>query len=230
MKSTIFSMALAVMIAGSALAVVTVEDDLNPAPFRGEAGTTYQAWSFSTDANPAYADEAINEYGTPVVEMIGNFQETNTVWLDTDLGQQGVWIVDRGSLTGFEGTSDMRIYIPNVPVENPLKEIWVQLVYYAQEGGTPNVYVIPEGNFDISPVPHMELVEKVEDGEYYYHATFSIQLTEEDGGNPDWEYIYIRPRDCQVYIDSVIVETQCIPEPLSLTLLGLGGLFLRRRG
>ena len=73
MKSTIFSMALAVMIAGSALAVVTIEDDLNGAPFRGQAGTTLQAWSFSTDDNPVNADVSMNEYGQPVVEMdIGN--------------------------------------------------------------------------------------------------------------------------------------------------------------
>ena len=97
MKSTIFSMALAVMIAGSAMAVVTIEDDINGAPWRGEAGTTLQAWSFSTDDNPVNADVAMNEYGQPVVEMVGGFLD-NTVWLDTDMGQQGVWIVDAGHI------------------------------------------------------------------------------------------------------------------------------------
>lgn len=225
MKSTIFSMALAVMIAGSSLAVVTIEDDLNPAPFRGQAGTTLQAWSFSTNANPVDADVAMNEYGQPVVEMVGGFLE-NTVWLSNDMGQQGVWIIDAGHIDdNFQGSSDMRIYVPNVPVENPIKHIWVQLVYYAQEGREPNVFVIPEGDFGVNPVPRMNLEEITADGDYY-HATYSIDLEP----NPDWEYIFIRPRDCQVYVDSVIVETQCIPEPITLTLLGLGGLFLRRRG
>jgi hypothetical protein len=47
--------------------------------------------------------------------------------------------------------------------------------------------------------------------------------------NPKFEVIRIRPRDCQVFVDSILVETQCIPEPLTMVLLGMGGLFLRKR-
>jgi hypothetical protein len=47
--------------------------------------------------------------------------------------------------------------------------------------------------------------------------------------NPNFEQIFIRPRDCQVFVDCITIETQCIPEPMTMGLLGLGSLLLRRR-
>jgi len=229
MKSMIsLSVVVAMLMAGSTFAVVTSlgEDDLVAAPFRGEEGTTAQAWYFDEfTGTTGIAPDIADSPGAPVVDMIGGFLD-NTVYLKTDYDQTGVWIVDAGREgQGFERTSEMRIFVPNIEQQNPIKKIWLQVTYYAQEGKEPNVYVLPEGD-DTQPVPKMELVgDPTQVGEMYYHAVFELELP----FNPFWEYIYIRPRDCQVYVDSVIVETQCIPEPWTMGLLGLGGLFLRRR-
>mgnify|MGYP000204796353 CR=1 FL=1 len=229
MKSAIsLSLVLAMVMAGSALGVVTLgEDDLAPAPFRGEDGTTAQAWYFDQyTGTTGIAPDIVDSPGAPVVDMIGGFLD-NTVYLPTDYDQQGVWIVDAGTAEqgDWERTSEMRIYLPNIEQQNDVKKIWLQVVYYAQEGKAPNVYVLPEGD-DTQPVPKMEVVgDPTPLGDMYYHAVFELELP----FNPFWEYVYIRPRDCQVYIDSVLLETQCIPEPLTFGLLGIGGLFLRRR-
>ena len=50
--------------------------------------------------------------------------------------------------------------------------------------------------------------------------------------NPNEESIQIKPRDCTIYIDEIVIDTICIPEPASMAmLLGTSGLlaFIRRR-
>jgi len=218
----IAALAVVLWVSGSALAVVTLEGDTNPAPFRNVenpalTGYTLQAWTFSNEADPSAPDVSINPNGEASADLIGGFFQ-NTVWLENDLGHQGVWIIDRG-----EG-SDMMIRVPNYPPQNPIKKIWLQVVFNAQENKAPNVFVLPEGD-DTQPIPRMELVELSAVDNSYMHATYSLELP----FNPTWEYIFIRPRDCQVYIDTVIAETQCIPEPMTLIILGLGSLLLRKR-
>ena len=57
---------------------------------------------------------------------------------------------------------------------------------------------------------------------------FSAQL------NPTWEEIYLKfdwhqPGMSSAYVDQVVIDTLCIPEPATLSLLALGGLALMRR-
>ena len=179
--------------------------DLNAPDWRDDEGTTYQEWDFLTDANPADPDTYLNDYGVPSVVVAGEYPITR--WKLDDHEYDGVWVFD----------DYMKIDIPNVDVENPYKEILLQIVYWAEEL-----------DMDVLPTPSsVTLVdEQVLDGGYIY-AAYSIIIEP----NPEMESIYIRPRSCTIYVDSLIIDTICIPEPMTIGFLGLGGalLALKRR-
>jgi hypothetical protein len=200
-------------ILGQASAVVM---DVNPSPFRGGENTTLQAWDFLTNADPSAPDAGWNNpYGTPYADLIGDFS-TNTVYLAQDYGHDGVWIVDRAQ------ESDMIFGVFNSQQPNPYKEIWIQLVYSAQDGMAPMLYVQPGGTTGYEA---MDMVGSTKIDAMYSYAQYHVILKP----NPAFEVIRIRPRDCQVFVDSILIETQCIPEPVTMVLLGLGGLMLRKR-
>lgn len=203
------------VVAGILGQVSAVVLDLKPAPFRGGENTTLQAWDFLTNADPSAPDAGWqNPYGEPSADLIGDFA-SNTVYLAEDYGHQGVWIVDRAQ------ESDMLIGIPNFPQPNPYKEIWIQLVYSSQDGLAPMLYVQP----DTQGYEAIDFVSSNQIDDMYSYALYHVILKP----NPAFEVIRIRPRDCQVFVDSILIETQCIPEPVTMVLLGLGGLMLRRR-
>jgi hypothetical protein len=211
-KIVLCSLAILLMMGTMASAVVC---DPNPPGWRGEANTTYQSWSFSTNDNPAFPDDGwYNPYGKPSTELVGDFG-TNTVWLNEDKGHQGVWIVDRTA-------SDMVLNVANSPKQNPYKELWLQIVFSSQNDEVPMIYVLPEGGATYIP---MVLQSKTPIDAMYNSALYKLTIQP----NPTFEKIYIRPRDCQVFVDCITLDTLCIPEPLTLVMLGLGGFLLRKR-
>lgn len=191
--------------------------DLNPAPWRtnptGLAPTTYQSWDFTTNANPTAPDVDLNPFGDAMLTVNGGFFD-KTVWYNTLTGypnHQGIW--------GFE--LDIWVDIPNSPVPNPYKEVWLQITYTASNA--PNIFVVPEG--DMGQYAFMNLVENVSLDNGWYHAVYSVMVEP----NPSYELNIIRPADCTLYVDDLIIETVCVPEPATLALLGLGALSLLRK-
>ena len=207
-------------VVGAMLALSgTQAEDYNPPNWtRGDLGTTFQMWEFGTSANPAAPEAGYISPGSPSVALTGGFTE-NTVWYDTyppvepPSSHQGVW--------GFE--IEMIATIPNVDVENPFKEVWVQLTYHADQA--PNVYVLPEGVEDDLVV--MTLAdESTPDAYGFVNATFQATISP----NPlIMEEIWIRPAECTTYIDELVVDTICLPEPGTICLLGLGAFALLKR-
>lgn len=191
--------------------------DLNPAPWRtnptGTEPTTYQSWDFATNANPSGPDVDLNPYGDALLTVNGGFFD-KTVWYNTLTGypgHQGIW--------GFE--LDIWVEVPNSSVANPYKEIWLQITYTASNA--PNIFVVPEGEF--SQYAFMNLEENTALDNGWYHAVYSIMVEP----NPSYELNIIRPADCTLYVDDLIVETICAPEPVTLVLLGLGSAVLFKK-
>lgn len=191
------------VLAGVAVSQCFAALDLNAPDWRGDDGTTYQVWDFSTSANPSDADDYVN-VECPCVVVYGNYPYTR--WKESDLGEQGVW--------AFEDY--MLVNIPNIPQENPYKEIWLQIVYWGD--GEPEIFTDPQSS-------SMTLVDEQTLDSGYIHATYSIIIEP----NPFEESIFIMPRNCTLYVDNLVIDTICVPEPLTLGLLGIGALLIRRR-
>jgi len=194
------------------IAVSANAEDLYPPPWRttpaGAPPTTYQVWEFNTSANPAAPDFVANAYGMPSATI-----EVGT-WLPTYLSATGVW--------HFEDY--IALDIPNRPVPDERKEIWLQITYLndTSQGGAP--YQAPEIALVPDAVGSEYLLAYYQLGDFY-HAVYSITIEP----SPYQETIYILPRGCAVYVDEVVVDTRCIPEPLSALLLSVAGLLIRRR-
>ncbi|NLH17993.1 MAG: hypothetical protein GX455_15565 [Phycisphaerae bacterium] len=217
MKKSVVSLVVLLLISTTVSAVPLC--DQYAAPFRGQEGTTLQSWLFSTRANPALPDIDENPYGDPFIDLMGDIW-SGTGWKDMDYGHQGVWVI------GHPGDDPMMVAtVQNTKVQNPYKDIWVQLVYSANDGFAPDIWILPDGQPQTGKTNAMDVVKTEQLDAMYYLAVYSIRLDY----NPTWEQILIRPRECQVYIDCITIETQCIPEPMTMGLLGLGSLLLRRR-
>lgn len=199
-------------VVGVVLALNSVEaEDYNPPPWtRGGPGTTYQKWEFGTDdATPSPEADYINPLGEAGLEVTGTAPWT--VWLADDHEHGGVW--------KFEDYIQVDIF--NFDQENPYKEIWVQLTFAADgmDGLNPILSTVP------AATGAAEVIHKEQIDDWYWRATYSLIIEL----NPSSETIYIQPRDCTMYLDELVIDTICVPEPITICLLGLGGLLLARR-
>lgn len=204
---------IAVVVAGAAIA-----DDLVPPPWRvpGQPlppGATYQEWTWDRGAqnpNDGTADNYINPYGIPTV--VHPAPNPPYPILPTFEGRVNVLCLDAGRTISFK--------IPNQEEPAPhYKEVWLQLTYFAP-AGTPLPQPLPPPGGTGATIGHMPLPGS------WMHSTFSLTYPD----CPPFEIISIvNGTNHPIYIDQVVIDTLCVPEPASFAALGIGAVALLRR-
>ena len=134
-------------------------------------------------------------------------------WIDMDqaAGRIGIW-----PLSGW-----IDVIVDNHEPPNDFKWVWLQLTWKPQElGAVPSVY-------DIEPLADprypVTLVDMKQLGDQWFHSTYEWRIYP----NPVDEILKI---EGSIFVDELVIDTWCIPEPTPLVLLVLGSLvFFRRR-
>lgn len=192
----------------------TITEMDNGPDWRGDEGTTYQAWSFNDGVNPTVPDVLDNDYGGATLDVTSN--SITTMLLPVYNGRTGVMKVMANDL--------MIIDIFNTPNTEPetWKEIWLQIIYADPGGAGFDVPIVTQPGYS-----SFRLESREELGSGYLLDTYSIIIEP----NPPEERILLMAIQQNIYISAVAVDTKCIPEPASICLFGLGilGLLRKRR-
>jgi hypothetical protein len=192
------------MLVGTAAA-----DDIAPPSWRGDDNTSWVQWEFSTDANPPMYDAGVLPWGDPQITVTPGCDCLE--WIETHEGRQGVW-----PLSG-----EIDVVLENDPVERPYKDVWVQVTWLEQvSGAVPRIEVLdPYYIYDDTP-----LFYEADLGDGWHHSVFHLPISP----NPAQETLKISGA---IYVDELVIDTQCAPEPTALGLILFGGMaaLARRR-
>lgn len=199
--------AVAVLLGAGSIAFA---DDLVPPPWRGDEGSTFQEWTFSTPVLTPPPDVVLNPYGDPLLRL------DSCYWIEymDQRTRKGIW-----TLSG-----EIDVYIPNVNRDWPEKHIWVQLTW--KPGTLQDPYLPNEPIVGVNPFKTMAASRTdtaLANG--WVHSVFAIDIWP----NPIAEWVAVKG---DILVDQLVIDTICVPEPMTVTLLGLGGLALlgnRRR-
>jgi hypothetical protein len=193
-----------VLLCSFSLAAQAMMSTINWNP--GDPGTTRQVWQFDTNASPALPEIDENQYGDATAKIGNALHPDAFSWAD------GIWTGSKFSVT---------MDIPNNPVANPWKEVLVEIVYK----GT----IVDEWARDC------------EWNEFENLMSYDVQL--DNGWTKRVDLWHIEPnpnseRLCYGFnpvvtgapaaVDSITISTICAPEPVTMLLLSLGAIVLRK--
>ena len=181
---------------------------------------THQQWEFSTSQNPIPAEPGyVNPNGEPSALVYGD-----AIWIDDPsdyfpTARRGMWVVG-----GFDVPTSawVELTVPNDPLL-PEKLVWLQITYFltGAPGASYDADLVPSGSEVVTVVPGSEVAYDVpgESGWFYFEKMWSIQP------QPAEEVITATinlPAMAVLAMDEVAVDTICIPEPATLSLLAVG--------
>ena len=203
-----FMYVLVVVAVLACCATLALADDLVSPPWnRGDIGTTRERWEFTTQQQVT-PDDADNPYGTATASFAGD------TWYNYHDNRSGVW--------RMSGTNpELDFIVPNA-LGGFRKDIQLQLTW-TPTAEINSVVVMCNG------VLGTLYKEQGVDPSPWLHSTWRLSIFP----NPNIETIRIIG-DGTFYVDEVVIDTHCIPEPSSLLALasgvfGLAGLAWRKR-
>jgi len=196
--------------------------DLNPPPWRGQWSTTSQVWEFNYDPLPGAPPETPREYIDPDGPAPGGMPPLDSTYLIvTPLGD---WI-EQYEIEGPYGvwplSGEIFVHVDNHDPPNEFKWVWVQLTWYPQDitGLEPELSAF---NPMYDPDYPSKLIDQAQLINGWFVSTYEWRIYP----NPEWEEFVISGN---IYVDELVVDTWCIPEPATIGLLGLGALAVLRR-
>ncbi len=226
---------------GLVAAVPAWADDVLPPDWRGNYGTVTAEWDFW--GQPGQGPGTSFLYPDQVTANPGGFEamqpaayahwNSSVIVHDSLLGRQSVLEVTPGG-----GLGPVQFGLLNYDWPNPEKRIRIQITF--QGTGVLDFYTSagsdPPGEVPWSPTWPLTKVDAVVSESYQHNdgwQTSAYDLSLEP--NPAWEVIYLDwgynsgLQDWTAFIDQVVIDTWCVPEPASASLLALAGLLALRR-
>ena len=200
--------------AAQIVAVPAAAEDLQPPPWRGEWSTTSQIWEFDRPQQNPIPPDGPAPGGMPPLPSTEAwvFPMAGADWLPEDQGRFGVW-----PLSGW-----LEVLVDNHdPKPENIKLIWVQLTWRPQDPGDP-LGVPTFTYFQPPPATVPKIIEEVRIDDLWRETTYYWELD----WNPPDEMFTI---EGNINVDELVVDTWCVPEPVTLSLLAVGGLALLRR-
>lgn len=197
-----------------------IADDLHPPPWaRGSDRTTTQEWTFdsTTDINGHPINGFGNPYGNPVVTNPSSF-----VWLPDDSSFNPTNPNPRHGIVTLAPGSTLKFLIPNHEDLAYQKLVWAQLTWWADPGNDVVISPLAQDPNTGATVGTIPL------GAGWNHTTLSFVLAQQPAFEEFWVQNFTNDN---LYLDQVVIDTKCVPEPASLAVLALGGfgLLLRRK-
>ena len=220
MKRLTYSKSLA--LAGVLLfaAATAIGDDVFPPEWRGQPGSQWWIWGYWNGFPGPMLPEVGEQYPPPGVPPVANRYAMAVV-----AGTATLWEEWGGRQRVIEVTAhdDLVFYLDNYSSGLPDKRVRLQITYPGANASPSGFNVTTDlGGPDL--IPAIPVATQYHPGNWITVAyDFVIQP------NPQWEQIGLKFNHYPEYVDQVVIDTWCMPEPGTMVLLVLGGLALLRR-
>jgi len=222
MKSKLWRWSLCAL-ALMAITATAMAEDLDPPWWRGKISTTSQVWEFMTPQQPGQdvRPDGPAPGGQPFLASTHIIWDPGDAprqrWLETDMPIDDIGV----GVLPLSGWIDVVVDNHDPKPENE-KWLWVQLTWRPQylDGAQPGF-----DNFN-PPLPagmgvKIEQSTPLDPGgtSGWMHTTYSWKL---DLNPPDEAFRIFG----DINVDELVIDTWCIPEPATMSLLALAGLAL----